>query len=81
MINTEDDENTSGWSFLPGFHSRIWWVEQDDEAPLGIIATTRSTNRDFQADADALLETLSIGPVEPHPVEFDDAIAATHTDP
>jgi hypothetical protein len=59
----------SAWSFEPGSHHRIRWVDGGDQPPLAIIATTSSDDRSGQARADALLETLVIGEPGPHPVE------------
>ncbi|HSM65565.1 MAG TPA: BMP family ABC transporter substrate-binding protein, partial [Ilumatobacteraceae bacterium] len=63
----------SGWSFEPGIHQRIWWIDQGNEAPLVIIAATPSDDRAFQATADALLDTLVIGDPAPHPVPFEES--------
>ena len=63
----------SGWAFNPGVHDRVWWVDQGDEAPLVIIAKTASTDRGFQPTVDALLDTLTIGDPQPHPVPFQES--------
>ena len=60
----------SGWAFTPGFHDRVWWIDQGTEAPLVIIAQTASTDRDFQPTADAVLDTLAISDPQPHPIPF-----------
>jgi hypothetical protein len=59
----------SAWSFTPGFHHRIWWVDGGDQPPLAIIAGTSSDDRSGQVQADALLDSLVIGEPGPHPVE------------
>jgi hypothetical protein len=63
----------SGWPFMPGFHDRIWGIDQGTEAPLVIIAQTASTDRDFQPTADSLLDTLTIGDPQPHPIPFQES--------
>jgi hypothetical protein len=70
IINTIDDDGISGWSFEPGFHQRVWWVDGGDHEPLVIIASTPSDDSglSFQSDADQLLGTIQIGDPQPHPV-------------
>ncbi|HUF82976.1 MAG TPA: BMP family ABC transporter substrate-binding protein, partial [Acidimicrobiia bacterium] len=74
IANTVDEwGGVSGWAFVPGFHQRIWWIDQGAEAPLVIIAATPSDDRSFQASADTLLDTLVIDDPEPHPVPFEES--------
>ncbi len=62
-----DPVGLSGWSFEPGFHHRIWWVDGGDEPPLVILATTRTADADFQMVADEVLPNVVIGEPGPHP--------------
>ena len=62
-----DDVGITGWTFEPGFHQRVWWVDGGDEPPLVIIASTPSDDRGHQVDADRLLDNLVIGDPAPHP--------------
>lgn len=69
VINTIDEEfGISGWAFEPGFQHRVYWIDEDDEAPLVIIVGTPSTDDSFRSQADALLSTVVFGAIEPHPI-------------
>ncbi len=52
-----------------GAQSRVWIVEQGDEAPLLIVAgIARAEDVSWFARAESLLDTLAFGDVAPHPV-------------
>ena len=59
----------SAWSFEPGYHQRIWWVDGGDQPPLAVIASTPSDDRSGQTQADALLDSVVFGEPGPHPVD------------
>ena len=63
----------AGWSFEPGFPSRVWWIDQGDEAPLVIIASRPADEPEADEALDALLATLVIGGTQPHPVPFEES--------
>ena len=69
----EPDGNISGWSFEPGNYQRIWWVDQGDERPVVVIASTRNDDRGFDSRADELLDSLIFGDPQPHPLSPDEA--------
>ena len=70
VINTFlGPSQVSAWSFEPGVHHRVWWIDGGDHPPLVIIAANLAGNQDFGAPVDALLEGLVIGEFGPHPVD------------
>ena len=69
LINTMGADGITGWTFERGVHQRVWVIDGSGYPPLVIIAETLSDGLDFQATADALLETLVIGDPQPHPVD------------
>ena len=68
ISNVEDDGEIVGYAFEPGFHVRVYWVDQGDQPPVAILVGTPIDDTSFNAQADALLETVFFGDPQPHPV-------------
>lgn len=55
-----------------GSNHRIWVVEQDDEAPLAVIASIMDeAHRGWIDVTDELLSTVEFGEIAPTPASFD----------
>ncbi len=70
VINTFlGPSQVSAWSFEPGVHHRVWWIDAGDQPPLVIIAADFTGDHDFGKAVDELLDGLVIGEFGPHPVD------------
>jgi basic membrane lipoprotein Med (substrate-binding protein (PBP1-ABC) superfamily)/DNA-binding SARP family transcriptional activator len=70
VINTFlGPSQVSAWSFEPGVHHRVWWIDGGDHPPLVIIAADLTADQGFGEAVDELLEGLVVGEFGPHPVD------------
>jgi len=57
--------------FVPGSKSVVYWVDMGDETPLIVYIGSPADNDDWEATAEAILETIEFGEPGPNPIDPD----------
>ena len=61
----------SNLQFVPGSKSVVYWVDMGDEVPLVVYIGSPEDNDDWEATAEAILESVEFGEPGPNPIDLD----------